>query len=372
MFVPPCSKAGFGDSLGLVTSLDTGLLQLLSQLAPGTPLRQGLERIIQQGSGALVVLGDGPGVNAISSGGFRLQGVAFSPPRLAELAKMDGGIVIDDEWDRILAANVHFIPDPDIPTDETGARHRTAERVAAQTHKPVVAVSEGRHMATLFFDGEKVELARPTVLTARANQDLQTLERLRRRLDAAEERLTILEVTGLGSYRAVVDVIQQAELVRRVGYQIESHTITMGGEARLIRVQLSELMRGVLQTLSTTLTDYLRPRRTKLVSESLEALTLLSDQDLEDMATVGKAAGFPDLDEPAQSIGLRLLSKVGRLPESVREELVGHFKSAEAMVTASAAELEEVEGIGSARAAMLRRYFDRWRAAAATWEPDPT
>ncbi|MDP3984657.1 MAG: DNA integrity scanning diadenylate cyclase DisA, partial [Acidimicrobiia bacterium] len=161
---------------------DSSQLEMLARVAPGTPLRKALERIIQQGSGALLVLGDSPAVSAISSGGFRLEGVIFSAPRLAELAKMDGGIVIDDDWDRIVAANVHFLPDPDIPTDETGSRHRTAERLAVQTGKQVVAISEGRHLATLFHNGEKIELARPTVLAARANQDLQTLERLRRRL----------------------------------------------------------------------------------------------------------------------------------------------------------------------------------------------
>ena len=58
-----------------------------------------------------------------------------------------------------MAAAVHFVPDGSIPTDETGARHRTAERMAAQTGKPVVAVSEGRRVATLFYGGQKIELA---------------------------------------------------------------------------------------------------------------------------------------------------------------------------------------------------------------------
>ena len=354
-----------------MAAADNGLLELLARLAPGTPIRQGLERIIQQGSGALVVLGAGPGVSEISSGGFRLQGVGFSPPRLAELAKMDGGIVVDDEWDRILAANVHFLPDAGIPTDETGSRHRTAERVAVQTGKAVVAVSEGRRLATLFFEGDKIELARATVLTARANQDLQTLERLRRRLDAADERLTLLEVTGLATYRAVVNVLQQGELVRRIGHQIEAQTVTLGGEARLIRVQLAELVRGVEQILSTTLNDYLRPQRTNLISEALEALMVLEDKDLEDLATVGKASGFPELEESAHPRGIRLLGRVGRLPEAVRDELLRHFQSFERMMAASRSELEEVEGIGAARAAMLRRHFDRWRTTVATWEPDP-
>lgn len=344
---------------------------MLARVAPGTPLRKALERIIQQGSGALIVLGDGPEVDTISSGGFRLNGVMFSPPRLAELAKMDGGIVIDDEWDRILAANVHFLPDATLPTDETGSRHRTAERLALQTGKPVVAVSEGRHLATLFHSGEKIELARPTVLTARANQDLQTLERLRRRLDAADERLTLLEVTGLATNRSVVGLLQQAELVRRIGRQIENQTVSLGGEARLIRVQLSELMRGVEYLLSSTLADYLGNRGDRMLTESVEALTNLDDQDLDDLGIVGKSIGFPDLDDAAQPRGIRLLAKVGRIPESVREVLLTHFNSVESLIAASSSELEEVEGIGSTRASLLRRHFDRLRAAAATWEPEP-
>lgn len=349
---------------------DSSLLDLLARVAPGTPLRKAIERIIQQGSGALLVLGYDPAVEAISSGGFRLEVVTFSAPRLAELAKMDGGIVIDDEWNRILAANVHFLPDSDIPTEETGSRHRTAERLAVQTGKPVVAISEGRHLATLFHDGHKIELGRPNVLAARANQDLQTLERVRRRLDAADERLTNLEVIGLVTYRAVVNVVQQGELVRRIGRQIEHQTVTLGGEARLIRVQLSELMRGVEHLLGATLADYSR-RNPAQEAENLDALAQLDDQDLDDMGMVAKVVGFPDLDDSVQPIGLRVLSKVGRIPESVRDVILVHFPTFEAMLAATPGELERVEGIGGTRANLLRRHFDRLRAAAAAWEPDP-
>jgi diadenylate cyclase len=356
-----------------VPPAEASLLEMLARVAPGTPLRKALERIIQQGSGALIVLGDGPAVTSISSSGFRLEGVTFSAPRLAELAKMDGGIVIDDDWDRIVAANVHFLPDASIPTEETGSRHRTAERLALQTGKPVVAVSEGRQLATLFHNGHKIELARPTALTARANQDLQTLERLRRRLDTADERLTVLEVTNLATYRAVVNLLCQGELVRRIGRQIEHQTISLGGEARLIRVQLSELMRGVEQLLTTTMADYLRPRhdQERTVAESLEALTGLEDQDLDDLAMVAKVVGFPDLDDAAVPHGIRILARVGRIPESVREVLLNHFEGIEELTSATSTQLEEVEGIGASRAALLRRHFDRLRAAATAWEAEP-
>ena len=117
-------------------------------------MRRALERIIQQGKGGLVVLGHGPEVDEASSGGFALRSSSFTPARLAELSKMDGGIVLDDSLNRIVSAAVHFIPDGSIDTDETGARHRTAERLAVQTGKAVIAVSEGRHIATLFYNGQ--------------------------------------------------------------------------------------------------------------------------------------------------------------------------------------------------------------------------
>jgi diadenylate cyclase len=80
-------------------------------------MRHALDRIIQQGKGGLVVLGQNSRVKAASSGGFNLTGAGFTPARLSELSKMDGGLVLDDSWTEILAANVHFIPDGSIPTD---------------------------------------------------------------------------------------------------------------------------------------------------------------------------------------------------------------------------------------------------------------
>ncbi len=341
------------------------MLELLSRLAPGTPLRQGLERILQQSKGALIVLGDGPAVLEISSGGFRLERSPFTPARLAELAKMDGGIILDDEREQILAANVHFVPRNDIPTDETGARHRTAERVAVQTGQPVVAVSELRRVATVFYAGQKIELASPTVVAAKVNQELQALDRLRRRLDEAERRLTHLEVTGLATYRAVVEVVQRAELVSRVGAAIERETVTLGDEGRLAWLQLIDLVRGVEHMREVTLRDYTKPRRERVLQAALERLEELSDAELEDPVKVGKAVGFPELDDEAQPRGYRLLAKVGRLPESVRDEVIRHFRGDFGrMLRASVEQFERVEGVGRTRAAQLRRYLDNLILAA--------
>ncbi|MCI0544567.1 MAG: DNA integrity scanning diadenylate cyclase DisA [Actinobacteria bacterium] len=342
--------------------------ETLERLAPGTPMRRAFDRIIQQGGGGLIVMGSSEKVSAASSGGFRLGGATFTPARLAELSKMDGGIVLDDSWGTILEANVHFIPDGSIPTDETGARHRTAERLAVETGKPVVAVSEGRRVATLYYEGQKVELAQPTEVAAHVNQDLQSLDRLRHRLDEAEKRLTRLEVTALATYRSAVTVIQRAELVERIGRLVSARAMTLGDEGRIVAVQLNDLLLGVDHTIRLVLLDYVRPVRPGVVDKALETLDGLSGSDLEDPSRVGKELGFPDLDDPAEPRGHRVLSQVGRLPESVREEIVRRFGSVSKLLRADEGQLVTVEGVGETRAAQLLAFFSRLQTSAQEWE----
>jgi diadenylate cyclase len=331
-------------------------------------MRRALDRVIQQGRGGLVVLGNSDKVASASSGGFKLGGATFTPARLAELSKMDGGIVLDDTWGTILQANVHFIPDGSLPTDETGARHRTAERLAAETGKPVVAVSEGRRVATLFYEGQKIELAQPTEVAAHVNQDLQSLDRLRHRLDEAEKRLTRLEVTGLATFRSAVTVIQRAELVERLGRLVSARAVTLGDEGHIVAVQLNDLLLGVDHTIRLVLLDYLRPVRSGAVDRALESLDTLSASDLEDPSRVGKELGFPDLDDPAEPRGHRVLAQVGRLPESVREEIIRQFGSVSKLLMADEAQLVSVEGVGETRARQLLAFFERLQASAQEWE----
>jgi diadenylate cyclase len=363
----PDAAFGSSDSLGLVGG--PSISETLERLAPGTPMRHALERIIQQGKGGLVVLGHNAKVQSASSGGFQLEDAAFTVARLAELSKMDGGIVLDDSWDVILSANVHFVPDGSIETDETGARHRTAERLARETRTPVVAVSEGRRVATLFYGDQKIELAAPTEVAAYVNQELQSLERLRSRLDEAESRLSRLEVTGLATYRAVVTVVQRVELVQRLGAVIRDRTRTLGDEGRIATLQLNDLLAGVREVEELVLADYIKPLRSGSVDRALERLAELSGSELEDPARVAKEIGFSDLDDPADARGHRLLSQVGRLPDAVREDIVRYFGSVNKILRASESQLIDVEGVGDTRAKQLQSFLHRLEAAAHEWEP---
>jgi diadenylate cyclase len=332
-------------------------------------MRRALERVIQQGKGGLLVLGNGDKVAAVSSGGFKLKGAPFTPARIAELSKMDGGIVLDDSWGNIVAAAVHFVPDGSLPTDETGARHRTAERMALETGKPVVAVSEGRKVATLFYGGRKIELANPTEVAAHVNQELQSLSRLRGRLDESELKLTRLEVAGLATYRSAVTVLQRALLVERVGHVVEARTLTLGEDGHIVSLQLNDLVSGVDWTIRAVLQDYLKPLRPGAVERAVGQLGELSAFDFEDPSRVGKVVGFPDLDDAAEPRGYRILSEMSRLPDAVREDIVRHFGSVSKLLTADEDALLAVEGVGEARAAQIRASLSRLLELVDEWEP---
>ena len=126
-----------------------GLLHALKMISPGTPLRKGLENVLRAKTGGLIVLDSNEEVMKIVDGGFRIN-AEYSPAYLYELAKMDGAIVLSEDSKRILLANTQLIPNYNIPTTETGTRHRTAERVAKQTGAIVISISQRRNVITVY------------------------------------------------------------------------------------------------------------------------------------------------------------------------------------------------------------------------------
>src|SRR5689334_2125206 len=148
---------------------NVALIEALAAVAPGQPLRDGVDRILQANMGALIVVGDGPEVLEICSGGF-LFDAEFTPQRLSELAKMDGAIILARDGSRIARANVHLVPNPSVPTSETGTRHRTAERVARSVDVPVISVSEDMSVIAVYRHDIKHPLESIPRLLNRANQ----------------------------------------------------------------------------------------------------------------------------------------------------------------------------------------------------------
>ncbi len=342
-----------------MTVSDQERRHVLALLAPGSELREGIERIIRSGRGALIVIGWTPEVEPLVSGGFVID-IAATAQRIAELAKMDGAIVLDANATRVLRANVHLVPDPSISTSETGTRHRSAERTAKQTGQAMIAVSESMGVVTVYQGDTKRTLEEVSALLFRANQALSTLERYRFRLDEVSSALSAREVEDAVTVRDVVLTLQRAEMMRRIAGEVADHVVELGTEGRLIQLQLDELVASVADERELVVRDYLGDRRRKL-SRVLDDVAVLTTDELLDAEHVAEILAYDadQLEQPVTPRGYRLLSRIPRLPSGVVDRLVDRFATLPRVMEATIAELDEVEGVGESRARAIQEGLRR-------------
>jgi diadenylate cyclase len=332
----------------------------LARVAPGTQLRDGLERILRGRTGALIVLGFDRTIDSLCSGGFEI-GIQFSPTRLRELAKMDGAIICDKDASNILRAGVQLVPDPSIETQETGTRHRTAERVAIQTGVPVISVSQSMQIIALYVNGLRHVLEGSEPVLARANQALQTLERYRARLDQVTSSLSALEIEAMVTVRDVAATLQREEMVRRISEEISQYVLELGVDGRLLSLQLEELTAGLGPGSEMILRDYSDPSGS--IEDKLKTLMAFSSLDLIDLnriaQVVGFASGADSLEAVVHPRGYRLLSGIKSVPRAVGDRLVDHFGGLQNLMAANIDDLMAVEGIGDQRARTVREGLSR-------------
>jgi diadenylate cyclase len=339
---------------------DRSKLEAIARIAPGTELRAGIDDIIRSHEGALIVIGDPSELAFLLSGGIRLD-QPFTPQLLYELAKMDGAILINTAATKLVYANVQLMPDPTIPSAETGTRHRTAERVAKQTNALVISISQQRETVTIFLGDERYQLGAIADVLAKTNQALRTLETYRERLDQVLTRLTALEFQSAVKLDDVLVVIQRAEMAMRMAEELERDCIELGSEGRLIHMQLQELIGEVPVERAAVVADYLA--EPGLPAEALDGLSALRYEvllDFERLAeTLGYAADVDPLDRSVSPRGYRVLSHVPRLPDVVIKRIVDRLDGLEAIVRASQRELEAVDGVGAVRAREIREGLRR-------------
>jgi diadenylate cyclase len=333
------------------------LLDALRIVAPGTPFREGLDRIVQASMGALIVIGDGPEVLNICSGGFLLD-AAYTPQRLSELAKMDGAIILAPDASRIARANVHLVPNPNVTTTETGTRHRTAERVARSLKVPVLAVSEDMAVLTVYIGDERKPLEPIPRLLSRANTALQTLERYKTRLDATSAELSTAELEDVVTTRDVVTMLQITEMVLRIAGEIESDLVELGTDGRLVQLQLEEIVAGVEDERRLVVKDYFHGDGAFSLESTVAGLADLDTEDLLDLRLVVDVlhlpVGLADLEAPLQPKGYRLLSRIPRLPSAIISNIVESFGDLSMILRANVSDLDEVDGVGATRAQAIK------------------
>ena len=340
---------------------DKELMGVLTMMAPGTPLREGLENILRAKTGGLIVLGDTSEILDIMDGGFKINS-EYSPSYVYELAKMDGAIVLSSDLRRILSANVQLIPDSSIPTFETGTRHRTAHRVAKQTGNIVVAISQRRNVITVYKDDIKYVLRDSSIILGKANQALQTLEKYVSVLDRVVTNLNLLEFQDLATLFDVVTAIQRTEMVMRIVSEIKRYICELGNEGRLISMQLNELVKNVEQDGILLIRDYCH--HDVECEEVYKNIQNISSDEVLDLDAISKTIGYPGVplvDTLISPRGYRMINKIPRIPGSVIENLVKHFKELKSVMEASYEELDNVEGIGEARAKAIKNGLRRLR-----------
>ncbi|MGP4109894.1 DNA integrity scanning diadenylate cyclase DisA [Streptomyces sp. 4N509B] len=338
----------------------------LRAVAPGTPLRDGLERVLRGNTGGLIVLGMDRAVESLCTGGFVLD-VEFTATRLRELCKLDGAVIVDRDIARIVRAGVQLVPDPSIPTEETGTRHRTAQRVSIQTGFPVVSVSRSMRQAALYLDGQRRVLEDSGAILSRANQALATLERYKLRLDEVTGTLSALEIEDLVTVRDVAAVAQRLEMVRRIATEIAEYVVELGTDGRLLSLQLDELIAGVEPERQLVVRDYLPDvaggKRSRRVGTALAELDGLGHAELLELPAVARALGYSatpeSMDSSVSPRGFRLLAKVPRLPGLVIDRLVDHFGGLQKLLAASVDDLQAVDGVGETRARSVREGLSR-------------
>jgi diadenylate cyclase len=339
---------------------NNAILQALALVAPGTPLRDGLDRIVRAKMGALLVLSDEPDALELCSGGFSID-APFSPQRLSELAKMDGAIIISGDCSRIALANVHLVPDSSVATVETGTRHRTAERVARSVRAPVISVSEEMSVINVYFGERKHQLQEVGRLLDRANQALQTLERYKIRLDDAMADLAALEVEDVVTLRDVAAVVQRGEMVLRIAKELETMIVELGVDARLLRLQLDELHGEIDDELDLVIEDYIQFGVT--VMQVHRVMAALVDDEVLDIrrsaAALGSAGNPVDLEQSRAPRGLRLLARVPRLDVELARTVATSFGGLARLQRATVADLLEVPGVTSRQAVEIKETLAR-------------
>jgi len=345
-------------------ALEDSLIEALQMIAPGTLLRQAIDNIVRARTGALIVFADERQIAPMISGGIDID-VGLKPMILYELAKMDGAILLDRGGSHIIHANVQLMPDASIDSQETGTRHRTAERVAKQLGVLAISISAARDVVTIYVGGVRYIMDPIRVILSKADQALLTLERFKNRLNQVASTLSRLEFQDVVALSDVTSVLQRVEMVLALSHLIERYIIELGTEGRLVQLQLEELLMNVWEERDAVLADYLFDPTPARLERARAALVALPSEELISMASIGAILGFPAdaaaLDGHVSPRGYRLLRKIPRLGPEAIGALVDKFGSLQAIVEAPVGELASIGEVGLSRAREIKYGLIRLR-----------
>ncbi|KAA0560396.1 DNA integrity scanning diadenylate cyclase DisA [Rossellomorea aquimaris] len=334
---------------------EKSMSDILQFVAPGAPIRDGIDNVLRANTGGLIVVGYNDKVKSVLDGGFHIN-CAFSPSYLYELAKMDGAIILNEAGTKIILANAQLAPDVYVPSTETGMRHRTAERVARQTNALVIAISQRRNVITLYQGNFRYALKDISVILTKANQAIQTLEKYKVVLDQSISNLSVLEFEELVTQSDLLQVLHRFEMVLRIKNELLTYLSELGVEGRLIRLQMNELLADIEDEAMLIIRDYSQERNIKPFELLYKFQELVHSEVLEDNVLLKLLGyhGYVHHDDAIYPRGYRVLNKIPRLPIVIIENLITRFETLPHVVSASVDDLDDVEGIGEVRARKIK------------------
>jgi diadenylate cyclase len=295
-----------------------GITDVLKLISPGTFLRTAIEGVQKAKTGGLIVVYNDFAQNMFE-GGFKIN-ARFTPQRIIELGKMDGAIIISKDLKKIMYSNVLLTPDNSIPSNETGTRHKAAERTAKQAGTMVIAVSQRRDEISLFYKNLKYVVRDTNDIIRRATAVLQIIEKHRDIFDKNKNELDRHEIKKRGDSIKALHMIQRGMIILKMSETLKGYVIELGVEGTIVKLRLKELLHRVEKDVDEVIKDYSKIG----VSKSQKILSILSYDELLDLENIKQCLGISE--EIAYPKGHRLLEKAG-ISEEDTGALIKNFKN---------------------------------------------
>ncbi len=313
------------------------ITDVLKSIAPGTLLRTGIETVQKARTGGLIVVYN-EFVENLFEGGFKIN-ARFTPQRLFELGKMDGAIILSKDLKKILHSNVLLTPNNSIPSNETGTRHKAAERTAKQANTMVIAISQRRDEITLFYKNIKYILRDTNEIIRRATSTLQILEKHKEVFEKNKNELDEEELKNNPRINKALLVIQRGMIILKLSEIMKGYTIELGVEGTIVKARLKEILQRLEKDVDEVIKDYSRLGFAK----SKKIVSILSYDELLEIENIKQCLGLSNESENISPKGHRVLEKTG-ISERDIGTLVKNFKNLNSILHIKKEELLPVFG----------------------------
>jgi diadenylate cyclase len=320
------------------------ITDIMKNIAPGTQLRTAIEGVRKAKTGGLIVAHN-EFIGNLFEGGFKIN-TRFTPQRLIELGKMDGAIILSRDLKKILYANVLLTPNNSIPSNETGTRHKAAERTAKQADTMVIAISQRRDETTLFYKNIKYILKDTNEIIRRATSTLQILEKHREVFERDKSELNEEELKNNPRISKAFLVVQRGMIILKLSETLREYITELGTEGTIVKARLKEILQRVEKDVDEIIRDY-----SKLgFAKSKKILSILSYDELLEMENLRQCFGLSEDSELILPKGHRFLGKTG-ISEKDTGILIKNFKNLISIIDIKKEEL--IPFFGTEKAAEL-------------------